>query len=218
MSEVSEKRNGFSGLQVFLMIIAVIILTVGITSWVFFADIFATEFKPVTLTSQEEQVLDQKLDQLGVQSTTGDKRISTRLAPEAYSEANADREVVFSEKEVNGILAKNTDLANKVAIDLSDDLMSAKVLIPLDEEMPFLGGKTLKVTAGLGLSYVDNKPVVIVKGVSIWGVPVPSAYMGELKNVDLVKQFGDSGFWKSFADGLEDLKVEEGSIVIKVKP
>ena len=218
MSEASVKGNGFSGIQVFLMIIAAILLTVGITSWVLFTDIFATEFKPVTLTSQEEQVLDQKLSQLGVQSKTSDTQVNTPLTPEAYNEADAHRVVVFSEKEVNGILAKNTDLANKVAIDLSDDLMSAKVLIPLDEEMPFLGGKTLKVTAGLGLSYVENKPVVIIKGVSIWGVPVPSAYMGELKNVDLVKQFGDSGFWKSFADGLEDLNVEEGTIVIVVKP
>ena len=217
MDNTSSMNRGFSGFQVFMMIIVVMILSVVITSWTILSDVFTTKFDPVTLSAKEEQVLVEKLHRLGItveQSTAHSKRA---LEPEAYSETDAKREVTLSEKEINAMLAKNTDLADKLAIDLSDDLMSAKLLLPLDEEMPILGGKTLKVTAGVEMQFENGKPVVAVKGVSVWGVPVPSAYLGDLKNVDLVKEFGDSGFWNSFANGLNDLQVEDGSLRIKVK-
>ena len=73
------------------------------------------------------------------------------------------------------------------------------------------------MVAGLGVSYQHDKPEVVVKGVSIWGVPLPGAYLGDIKNVDLIDKFGDSGFWKAFADGIEDMKVSNGFMVIKLK-
>ena len=119
---------------------------------------------------------------------------------------------------MNALLAKNTDLARKLAIDLSEDLASAKLLIPLDEELPVLGGKTLKVTAGLELSYRNQRPVVALRGVSLWGVPIPNAWLGNMKNVDLVREFGDrEGFWKSFADGIDEIKVSEGQLLVRLK-
>jgi len=217
MNSTDSNAKGFSGLQVFMMIFAVMVLSVVITSWVIFSDIFASKFEPVTLSAQEEQVLTEKLNKLGINVEQKNPPITEVLEPEAYSEIDAKREIALSEKEINAMLAKNTDLANKLAIDLSDDLMSAKLLLPLDKELPFVGGKTLKVTAGVELTYKNDKPVVIIKGVSIWGVPVPTAYLGDLKNIDLVQAFGGTGFWRSFANGLNGLQVEDGSLRIKVK-
>ena len=58
----------------------------------------------------------------------------------------------------------------------------------------------------------------MLKGVSIWGVPVLNAWLGGIKNVDLVKEFGaDEGFWKTFSAGIENIRVEEGHITIKFK-
>jgi len=217
MNNTDSNTKGFSGLQVFMMILAVMVLSVMITSWVIFSDIFASKFEPVTLNAQEEQVLTEKLNKLGINVEQKNKHINDVLEPEAYSEIDAKREIVLSEKEINAMLAKNTDLADKLAIDLSDDLMSAKLLLPLDKELPIVGGKTLKVTAGVELAYKNDKPVVIIKGVSIWGVPVPTAYLGDLKNLDLVQEFGGTGFWRNFANGLNGLQVEDGSLRIKVK-
>ncbi len=216
----SIKSSGFSGVQVVLIVLLAIILAVGLTVWLFLSDVFATRFEPVVLDNKEQLVLEKKLHSIGIE-TDNVNQVNpgqNRLVPEAYTESNADREVTFSEKELNAILAKNTDLAEKLAIDLSGELISAKLLVPLDEQMPFLGGKTLKVTAGLGLSYGNGRPVVILKGVSIWGVPVPAAYLGDLKNVDLINEFGDQGFWKAFADGLDQIHVKEGELYIKFKP
>ncbi len=32
------------------------------------------------------------------------------------------------------------------------------------------------------------------------------------KNVDLVSEYGDRGFWKAFAEGVDDIEVRQGEI------
>jgi hypothetical protein len=140
------------------------------------------------------------------------------MEPEPYGERPADRTVRFTEKELNALLAKNTDLADKVAIDLSPGLVSAKLRIPMDEDAPFVGGKTLRVRAGLSFDYADGKPVVALKGITVMGVPIPKAWLGGLKNVDLVAEYGgDAGFWKAFGAGVESLRVEDGGVVLQLR-
>lgn len=208
----NEKRSGRIRTVLIVILIAIVVSLISV--WALAAYMFPKEFKPVSLTAKEEHVLEEKLSRLD----TSGKNTNTPLTPERYSEKGADREVTFTEREINGMLAKNTDLADKLAIDLSHDLASAKLLIPLDPEFPFLGGKTLKVTAGLELKYGNGNPVVALKGVSLWGVPVPNAWLGNIKNVDMVKEFGtEEGFWKTFSDGIEDIRVEEGRLTIKLK-
>lgn len=52
-------------------------------------------------------------------------------------------------------------------------------------------------------------PVIILRGVSIWGVSIPNAWLGNMKNIDLIQEFGsDRGFWKGFADGVEEIEVK----------
>jgi len=68
------------------------------------------------------------------------------------------------------------------------------------------------------MAYLHDKPVIVLKGVSIMGVPIPNAWLGGLKNIDLVSEFGvDPGFWKSFSEGVEDIQVTDGQISIKLK-
>lgn len=83
--------------------------------------------------------------------------------------------------------------------------------------MPILGGKTLKIAAGLELGYKNRKPVVALKGVSLWGVPIPNAWLGNLKNVDLVHEYGNEGFWQAFAAGVDNISVGEGRLTVKLK-
>ncbi len=50
------------------------------------------------------------------------------------------------------------------------------------------------------------------------GVPVPNAWLGGMKNIDLVKEFSTSeGFPKAFADGIQNIHVEDGRLIIKIK-
>ena len=185
--------------------------------------LFPKKFDPVELSQGEESTLNQKLKRFGLPTLANDEATNAAsttpaLEPEAYTEVGASREINFSEKELNALLAQNTDLADKIAIDLAENLASAKMIIPLDPDFPFLGGKTLKVSAGAELSYANGRPTVILKGVKVWGVPIPNAWLGNLKNVDLVKEFGgNEGFWKSFADGVDNISVTDGLLKIKLK-
>jgi len=225
-----EKRH-LSGPQVLLVVLATIIVTVGVTWWVLRVYLFPAEFRPVELSVKEEQVLNAKLerlDSLQTRRTRGSTKIARQhaeaaanpeyLEPEAYSEAGANRSITLTERELNGLLAKNTDLARKLAIDLSEDLLSAKLLVPMDEDFPVIGGKILKVRAGLELAYRDSRPIVVLKGVSVMGVPIPNAWLGGMKNIDLVDYFGtEPGFWKAFADGVDNIQIRDGNITMVLK-
>jgi len=221
-STPEESKSGGCLRTLGIMLITVIISVVATVFAVNYY-LFPKQLEPVELSQNEESTLNEKLKQFGLPTLpTGVTETASSaegtLEPEPYSEVNAKREITFSEKELNAILAKNTDLADKVAIDLADNLASARMIIPLDPDFPFLGGKTLKANAGAELSYSNGRPIVILKGVSVWGVPIPNAWLGNLKNVDLVKEFGgDEGFWKSFSDGVENIHVSEGNLIIKLK-
>lgn len=216
--------------HVLLIVLATIVLTVAGTYWVLTNYVFVSSFEPVVLSTKEEKTLEQKLRTIGYDFSfsspiakrnddlKGEIDEEGFLKPEVYSEQGAKREVSFTEREVNALLAKNTDLAQKLAIDFADELVSARLLLPLEEDFPVLGGKTLRLNAGLGMAYRNDKPVIILKGVSIMGVPVPNAWLGGLKNIDLVSEFGmDPGFWKSFSEGVEHIQVTDGKIDIRLK-
>lgn len=208
-------------MQVLGIVLVTILLTIGITVWIVRTYVFPGEFRPVELNAREQQALDDKLDRLesfGARRGLAGSDDATDMTPAPYSEENATREIFFTEKELNGLIASETELATRVAVDLSDDLASAKVLIPVDPDFPVLGGKTLRVNAGVELAYTEGRPIVVLRGISVMGVPVPNAWLGNLKNVDLVQQFGsDAGFWKAFADGVEFIRVEDGELLIKLR-
>lgn len=222
---LSSQASRQSWLKILGIVVAACVVSTLVALVAVYFYLFPGSFRPVTLSASEEQTLEQKLERLDsiqrapalhknrLQSGQGNG-----LQPERYSEAGANREIILTERELNALLAKNTDLATKLAIDLSQDLASAKLLIPLDDEFPVFGGKTLKVTAGLELAYRGEKPVVILRGISLWGVPIPNAWLGNMKNVDLVQEFSnDKGFWKAFADGIGEIEISEGKLRVTLK-
>ncbi len=215
--ETQSTRKGNSTLKIISITMLVTTISIAIGAFVWVNYLFPTSFEPVSLSPSEAQVLDRKLQVVNLRNLSVTAS-GAALKPEPYSESEQARRVVFSEREVNALLAHNTDLADKLVIDFSRDLASATWLLPLDPEFPVLGGKTLKLTAGLELAFKEERPVVKLRGISLWGVPLPNAWLGYKKNIDLVNEFGpQGGFWSAFADGIEELVVEDGRLVIKLK-
>ncbi|MBT8135991.1 MAG: arginine N-succinyltransferase [Gammaproteobacteria bacterium] len=217
MNSPAPKRR-FSGLQVLGIVFLAILVTALITAFVLKRYLWPSEFRPVELNQKEEQVLEGKLQRL--QSLDGNVAVSggDPLVVEAYSEDDAKREIFFEERELNALIARNTNLANRLAVDLSSNLASAKLLVPLADDFPVMGGKTLRVTAGVEMAFENSRPIVILKGISMMGVPIPNAWLGNLKNVDLVREFGgNEGFWKTFSEGVELIEVSDGRLHIKLK-
>jgi hypothetical protein len=208
----TPSRNAW---RTFGIVVITMAITLGVGYWAVKTYMFPTEFTPVTLNQKEQQQLEQKLERFEGRPPASKK---PTLQPEPYTEIGASREIKLSEKELNALLANNTDLASKLAIDLSDNLASAKLLIDMDPEIPVLGGKTVKVTAGMELGVTDGKPRAVLKGVSVWGVPLPNAWLGNMKNTDLIQEFGQAGgFWQAINEGVEVIEVKEGQLYIKLK-
>ena len=216
----ASAAHGLRWSHVVWIILATVLLTAAATYWAVRSYIYAKDFKPVVLKQKEVVVLNNKLKQLGFTAETSKPDVSSNqstqnsefdadgnLLPEAYSEVGAKREVSLTERELNSLLANNTELARKLAIDLSDNLMSAKLLVPVDQDFPILGGKTLRVTGGLEIAYDNSKPIIVLRGVSIMGIPIPNAWLGGTSE----------GFWKAFADGVENIHVVDGQLKIKLK-
>ncbi len=208
-------RQQHNGWRTFGIIVITMAVTLAVGYWAVTTWLFPTEFKPVVLNQKQQQTLDQKIRLLGGSSRSSENKA---IEPEAYSEVGASREVEFSERELNALLAKNTELANKLAIDLSDNLVSAKLLVDVDPDFPVLGGKTIKVTGGMELRLVNSRPSAVLKGISVWGVPLPNAWIGNVKNVDLVQEFGEAGgFWQALNEGVEKIEVRDGRLLIQLK-
>lgn len=218
--DVLRAGTGFSGRQVALIVLGVLVLSAGSTLWLARTYLFPQPFEPVALSTTERQALHQKLRRISPELAVpgpGDSDAAW-LRPEPYSEAGADRRVALTERELNALIASDPQLASRLAIDLSRDLASARLLVPVDPAVPLLGGRTLRVAAGLELRYAGGQPAVILRGVSIMGVPLPSAWLGGFKNADLVAEFSsDPGFWRAWAAGVEDMRVTDGELVIDLR-
>jgi hypothetical protein len=207
-------KNKIGCLHVLLVVIIVLLAAILFSLWWLKRNAYASEFTPVELNNNEQLLLDAKLN--AVNPSTG--VMSSPTPPEAYTEDSERRKVVFSQEELNAVLAKDPELAKRVKFDLSDQMVSLEFLTPMDPEIPLIGGKTFKFNMGLMLSYTNSKPVVAVRGISLGGIPVPAAWWGNVKNKNLVEEFGTGGgFWEIFARGVAYLEVNEGEFILHLK-
>ncbi len=217
----AEPNRGPSGsrgkrtLIVAFVILVVVVLLAGV--WVK-RNLYASRFSPVALEPDEREVLEAKMARIREREPVPAKRDplpGRPPAPEPYSEEGARREVTLTERELNALIANSPDIAEMVAVDLSDDLISVKLVLPVDEDVPVLGGKRVKIHMGLTVNYEGKSPSIAIKGVSLGGIPLPNAWLGNLKNVNLLEEFGGGdGFWETFSAGVRSIRVRQGRLQI----
>jgi hypothetical protein len=225
ISQPAHAQQGFSGKQVVLFVGLAVLSTALVTTWWVNQYLYAATFEPIQLSQEEQHSLDRKMSQLGQSHPSGAPPVSSKvpssdgtLNPEPYSEDGAARHIQLTEREVNALIAKDVEIAKHVAVDLAENLVSVKLVVPVDDEVPLVGGKTLKLDFGVELSYANGKPVVAMQGISLGGVPLPSAWWGDIKHLNVVEEFGGpGGFWDQFAKGVEDLHIQDGQLHITLK-
>jgi hypothetical protein len=197
-------------------VVAPVVVSAVFPAWWVGRYVYARAFTPTQLTTAEDRVREEKLSHLDAAAPP--RRPPATMEPEPYREDDAAREVRLTERELNGLIAKQDDVARRVAVDLSRDLISVKLLLPFDEGLWLVGGTTLRLSFGLALSYGEAGPVVAIRGISLGGIPVPKAWWGDIKNKNLVEEFGaPGGFWDRFAQGVEYLEVREGQLLVKLR-
>ncbi|WP_447965016.1 arginine N-succinyltransferase [Nitrospira sp. Ecomares 2.1] len=225
-TQVVVSRRKFSGKQVILVVgLAMLVLALGVVLWMN-QYVNAAMFQPTRLGESEQQVLNVKMAHLlhtadspsSSVSQPSPSTVNLPIEPVPYSETDANRQIQLTEREVNALIATDSYMARHMAVDMADDLLSVQLVVPVKHEMPLVGGRMLKVNFGLALSYANGKPVVAMRGISLGGIPLPSAWWGDIKNTNLVEEFGGSGgFWDQFSKGVKDMKVQDGQLYVMLK-
>lgn len=213
----------------FVLVLIVALVSVGATLWFARTVLYPQPFQPVVLDTREQATLEGKLEDLArahdsTARPRAPKEADTQALPSAqplepapYVEEARDRVIHFTQRELNAMIARDPDLARQLAVDLSDDLVSATLLITLPPDFPLFSGRTVRLATGLRVRHEQGRPAVIVEGVSLMGVPLPAAWLGGLKGRDLVALYGpEGGFWHAFSEGVQDLRVERGRLRVEL--
>lgn len=175
----------------------------------------------VVLSPAEQLVLEEKLARLrGATIAEPDARGEAPTAedgglePVIYAEDPGQRRIHFTERELNAAIARDPALAGRAAVRLSPGQVSTSFLVDVPEELPLLGGRRLRVQAGLQLAMQDNRVQARLLGVSVGGVPLPNAWLGGLKGADLLATSGLGGL----GAGIEAVEVGEGRLELLLAP
>jgi hypothetical protein len=200
----------------------VVVLTALLTGWWVKRNLAAEPFEPVALTPVEQVDLEAKLQQLNLPEDT-QSPVPVPAEPDdgplpPYAEPETARRVVLTEKELNAMLANQTDFGSSARMDLSPGLMTLELLVPMEEGVPLVGGRTLRLTSGLALRVADGQLSLAVRGISLGGIPLPGAWWGDIKNQDLVQTFGENGgFWDAVSRGVASVEVMDGELVLELR-
>ncbi len=195
MSQVSPSPHRSSRLAKVLIVLAILLIILGGLWWWHMRPI-----QPVVLTAQEMTAVEAKME--SIQKPTEPK----------YEKGS--KEIILTERELNGLLNENTALGKTVKFELAANAIHARVETDLDPDLPVLGGKRLKARARFLVSDVPGKTAFILDDVTVWGVSLPNDWLAGLKGRDLLGEILGGG--KSGGAGVEEFKVETGRLIIRL--
>lgn len=190
-----------------LVVTAVVLGSAGIAAagtalWVKH-NIYASALKPVALTQTEQADLQGKLHLLEQQATAA----AVPVDPEV-----AKRTLTISEREINAFLSEQ-GLGEQVKVEFTKGGAAATVLVPIDKDAPMLGGTTLRLRFAFGAQIDSGKQMAFsLNDISVGGVPVPNAWLGNLKGLNLLADspLHSDPAVKGFLAGIRDFKIENG--------
>jgi hypothetical protein len=157
--------------------------------------------KPVELSVAEKAVVAEKVEAIQNPDT----------GP-AYEKGS--KEIILTERELNGLLNENTTLGKSVKFELARNALHARVETDLDPDLPIIGGKRLKARARFLVSENPGEASLVLDDLTVWGVSLPNEWLGGLKGRDLLGEvLGGKGGKMA---GVEEFKVEPGRLFIRL--
>ena len=157
--------------------------------------------RPVELSVQEKAAVQAKVE--AIQKPTEPK----------YEKGS--REIILTERELNGLLNEKTTLGKSVSFELVSDAIHARVETDLDKDLPVVGGRHLTARARFVVSKAPGQASFILDDVTVWGISLPNDWLAGMKGRDL---FGEilGGGTSGKIPGVEEIKVEPGKLMIRL--
>ena len=154
---------------------------------------------PTELGVEEQQALNQKVE-----------------AVQESSYVAGGKVLILTDREVNAMLHQNTNLGDKLKIEFATDAVHARIKTDLDPDLPFVGGRSLKARARFKLADESTTPAIILDDLTVWGISLPNAWLADLKGKNLLSNLGIESQGKRLENGIEEIKVENGQITIRL--
>jgi hypothetical protein len=180
-------------------LVVVIAIALGLWFW------FNRPIKPVQLNATEKAAVEAKLESIQQPPS----------APETPTYEKGTKEIILTERELNGLLNENTDLGKTLKFELVKGMVHARYETDLDPDLPIVGGRRLKARARFVVNSETGQPQLVLDDLTVWGVSLPNDWLGGLKGQDLLKQA--LGTPNGQLPGVEDFQVEDGQLRIKLK-
>ena len=191
---------------VLIGIIAVLVAVIGVIWWT------NRPIKPVQLTAEEKVVVQQKVE--AIQQVEAETPSAPKPAEPTYEKGK--KEIVLTERELNGLLNEHTTLGQKLKLELATDAVHARYETDLDPDVPVVGGKKLKARARFLVKTAEGNPSLVLDDFTLWGVSLPNDWLGQLKGRDILREILGGGKTGKIA-GIEEMTVSSGELRIKLK-
>lgn len=177
----------------------------------------------VMLSPAERETLDEKLAVLQEASVRAASETAapeartapgreTAPAPEVYDEDPERRYLRFTERELNAAIARDPALAGRAAVRLSPERVSTSFVVDVPEDLPMLGGRRVRVQAGLQVTTEGDRVQARLLGVSVAGVPLPNAWLAGFKGRDLL----EGSALSALGAGIESVEVGDGWVAVRL--
>lgn len=190
-----------SPLTVVLVLLALIAITlVGLWWW------NNRPIQPVMLSAQEKTIVEAKLE-----------AIQAPPKPSEPQYEKGSKEIILTERELNGLLNENTTLGKSITFELASHAILARVETDLDPDLPLIGGRKLKARARFLVSEVPGQASFVLDDFTLWGISLPNDWLAGLKGHDLLGDVlsGGKATHGKFP-GVEEFQVEAGQLKIRL--
>ena len=156
--------------------------------------------QPVVLSAQEKTAVAAKVEAI--------------QKPSKPKYQKGGKEIILTERELNGLLNANTALGRTVSFELATNAIHARVETDLNPDLPIIGGKHLKARARFLVSDEPGHASLILDDLTVWGISLPNDWLAGLKGKDLLSQI--LGGKNGKVAGVEEFKIESGRLIIRL--
>jgi arginine N-succinyltransferase len=216
----SRKNCVWLGCGALALILVTAVIAVAATLWW-----LKRPIEPVTLDAKEQAVLDEKVRVF--EQARENPPATHAPAPGQPNEGGApapepvylpgSKTLRLTERELNALLNQNTELGDKVRIELARDAVHAYLAVPIPPDFPIGGGTTFRARGRFQIKVVEGEvPTAILEDVTVLGLSLPRAWLADLKGRNFFGEEARKAGKGAFLQGVKSLKVEPGNLVLEV--
>jgi len=200
-----------TGCLVVVGLIVVMFLTAAVTAYSIKRKLKGEPFPVIELTQSESSELDKKMEALRVHH---EAKKSGEVEKDAPSPAGAERFFRLTDREINALIAKDPEIADKLRVDFVKGGIKVSIRIPVPKEAPFLGGTTIQ-GSGEATVTIDKETVDIrLTDVRFAGFSLPKAWLKDALGKNMALDIASEADLKKFAAGIERFQITPEAIEI----